>query len=44
MGASATYFGAPRGYATLQRSVATSLGGVAVYRNRDVTIYRVRAY
>ena len=41
MAASADYFGAPKGYDQLVRSISTSLGGSVVYRNTNATIYRV---
>jgi hypothetical protein len=41
MNASADYFGAPKGYATLVRTIPSALGGSVVYRNSDATIYRV---
>jgi hypothetical protein len=41
MGASAAYFGAPRGYEKLVAEIPTALGGSVVYRNADTTIYRL---
>ncbi len=41
MGAYAEYFGAPRGYSRLARTVATSPGWSIVYQNADVKIYHV---
>ena len=41
MAASADYFGEPKGYDQLVRSISTSLGGSVVYRNTNATIYRV---
>jgi hypothetical protein len=41
MNAGVDYFGAPRGYAELVRRISTELGGLVIYRNDDVTIYRV---
>jgi hypothetical protein len=41
MSASADYFGAPRGYEELVRTIPTALGGSVVYHNDDVTIYRL---
>jgi hypothetical protein len=41
MGASADYYGAPRGYAQLAKNIPTALGGSAIFRNDDVTIYRL---
>ena len=41
LGAYAEYFGAPRGYATLAHTVASSPGWSVVYRNPDVSIYRL---
>jgi hypothetical protein len=41
MNGSADYFGAPKGYATLESTIPSALGGSVVYRNSDATIYRV---
>jgi hypothetical protein len=41
MSASAEYFGAPRGYARLVRTIPSALGGSVVYRNGGTTIYRM---
>ncbi len=41
MGAYASYFGAPSGFAQLSREVSTAPGWSVVYRNADTTIYRV---
>ncbi len=42
MAAYATYFGDPHGYAQLARAARNRIGWSVVYRNADVTIYRVR--
>ncbi len=41
MSASATYYGAPRGYHRLVATVPTALRTAVVYHNADVTIYRL---
>jgi hypothetical protein len=41
MRASADYYGAPKGYAQLASNIPTTLGGSAIFRNDDVTIYRL---
>ena len=42
MAAYTDYFGAPRGYSQLVSTVRDRPGWSVVYRNADVTIYRVR--
>jgi len=42
MAAYATYFGVPHGYAQLARAAQNRPGWSVVYRNANVTIYRVR--
>ena len=41
MAAYANYFGAPTGFASLARTLPTAPGWTVVYRNADVTIYRL---
>ena len=41
MAAYANYFGAPTGFARLARTLPTAPGWTVVYRNADVTIYRL---
>jgi hypothetical protein len=41
MSASADFFGAPRGYARLVRTIPSALGGSVIYHNADATIYRL---
>jgi hypothetical protein len=41
MGAYASYFGAPMGYAQLVRALPTRSGWSVVYRNVDATVYRL---
>lgn len=41
MSASADYFGAPKGYEQLVGTIPTGLRGSVIYRNDDVTIYRL---
>jgi hypothetical protein len=41
MSANADYYGAPKGYAELVRTIPTAFDAVAIFRNDDVTIYRL---
>jgi hypothetical protein len=41
MTANADYYGAPKGYAELVRTIPTAFDAVAIFRNDDVTIYRL---
>ena len=41
MSASASYFGAPTGYAKLVKTIPSALRGSVVFHNADVTVYRL---
>jgi hypothetical protein len=41
MSASADYYGVPKGFVKLLKAIRTEFSGSAIYRNNDVTIYRL---